>query len=210
MKNRKTLRLTELALFTALVILMSFTPLGYFRTAGLEITLLCIPVAVGAAVLGKKAGAFLGGIFGVTSFIQCLTGLSPFGAMLLSINWLGSFMVCVPTRILAGFVAGLLADLILGRKDGDDSAQLTKKGETAASFTASLAMPLLNTLLFMGTLIAFFWKTDYIQGFAGGMKVLPFVIAFVGINGLIEVISCLVIGTAVSMALFAVRDRMGK
>ena len=210
MKNRKTLRMTELALFTALVILMSFTPLGYFRTAGLEITLLCIPVAVGAAVLGKRAGAFLGGVFGVTSFIQCLTGLSPFGAMLLSINWLGAFMTCVPTRVLAGFIAGLLADLILRRKAADDSAELTKKTESAASLAASLGMPLLNTLLFMGTLIAFFWKSDYIQGFAAGMNILPFVIAFVGVNGLVEVISCLVVGTAVSMALFAVRDRMGK
>ena len=209
MKNRKTLRMTELALFTALVILMSFTPLGYFRTAGLEITLLCIPVAVGAAVLGKKAGAFLGGIFGVTSFIQCLTGMSPFGAMLLSINWFGALMTCVPTRILAGFVAGLLADAILHRNGADDGAELAKKSESAASLAASLGMPLLNTLLFMGTLIAFFWKSEYIQGFADGMNILPFVIAFVGINGLVEVISCLVVGTAVSMALFAVRDRMG-
>jgi len=210
MKNLRTLRLTELGLFSALIILMSFTPLGYFRTAGLEITLLCIPVAAGAALLGKKGGALLGGLFGVTSFIQCLTGLSPFGAMLLSINAAGCFLVCVPTRILAGFIAGLLADIILGGKDGNGRDAYDAGKANAASVTASFATPVLNTLLFMSTLMIFFWKSDYIQGFAGGMKLLPFVIAFVGINGLIEIISCLVVGTAVSMALFAVQKRLGK
>ncbi len=59
--------LVELALLTAVILLLAFTPLGYIRTAGLEITLIVVPVAVGAVTLGPAAGAVLGGVFGITS-----------------------------------------------------------------------------------------------------------------------------------------------
>lgn len=209
MKNQKTFRMTVLALFTALIILMSFTPLGYFRTAGLEITLLCIPVAAGAVLLGRRGGAFLGGVFGITSFIQCLTGLSAFGAMLLSINWLGAAVTCIVPRILAGYAAGLVAELISGSAK-KDNAEADNKREITAAGAASLTMPLLNTILFMGSLVLFFWKSDYIQSFAGGKSVLPFIVAFVGINGVIEAISCFIIGAAVGKALVSVQRRITK
>lgn len=205
LKNEKTFRMTVLALFTALIILMSFTPLGYFRTAGLEITLLCIPVAAGAVLLGRRGGAFLGGVFGVTSFIQCLTGLSAFGAMLLSISWLGCAVTCIVPRILAGYAAGLVAELVAGK-----DAEAGGKREIASAGAASLTMPVLNTILFMGSLVLFFWKSEYIQGFAGGKSVLPFIIAFVGINGVIEAVSCFVIGAAVGKALVSAQRRITK
>ena len=36
--------LTSIGLMTAILIVMSFTPLGYFRTLGLSISLMMIPV----------------------------------------------------------------------------------------------------------------------------------------------------------------------
>lgn len=51
MNNNKTNRtryLVELALMAAIIFIMAFTPLGYFRTPGLSITFLTVPVAVGA------------------------------------------------------------------------------------------------------------------------------------------------------------------
>ena len=86
---------------------MAFTPIGYIKTAGLEITLIVVPVAVGAVTLGPTAGAILGGVFGITSFIQCF-GMSQFGALLLGINPFLTFLVCVPTRILMGWLTGLI------------------------------------------------------------------------------------------------------
>lgn len=73
MKQSKlsTKYLVELALLVAVILLMAFTPIGYIKTLGLEITLIVIPVAVGAVTLGPTGGAILGGVFGVTSFIQC-------------------------------------------------------------------------------------------------------------------------------------------
>lgn len=60
--------MVELALMVAIILLMSFTPLGYVRTPGLSITLLTIPVAVGAIILGPKGGVVCGAAFGLTSF----------------------------------------------------------------------------------------------------------------------------------------------
>lgn len=106
-KNKfSTKYLVEMALLVAIILLMAFTPIGYIKTAGLEITLIVVPVAVGAVTLGPTAGAILGGVFGITSFIQCF-GMSQFGALLLGINPFLTFLVCVPTRILMGWLTGL-------------------------------------------------------------------------------------------------------
>ena len=54
-KNKfSTKYLVEMALLVAIILLMAFTPIGYIKTAGLEITLIVVPVAVGAVTLGPK------------------------------------------------------------------------------------------------------------------------------------------------------------
>lgn len=55
--------LTTLGLLTGVLLLMSVTPLGYFHTFGLDISLMMVPVAIGAMLMGPKAGAWLGLIF---------------------------------------------------------------------------------------------------------------------------------------------------
>ena len=60
-KKFSTKYLVEMALLVAIILIMAFTPIGYIRTAGLEITLIVVPVAVGAVTLEPAAGAILGG-----------------------------------------------------------------------------------------------------------------------------------------------------
>ena len=55
-KKFSTKYLVEMALLVAIILIMAFTPIGYIRTAGLEITLIVVPVAVGAVTLGPAAG----------------------------------------------------------------------------------------------------------------------------------------------------------
>ena len=200
--------LVEMALLVAIILLMAFTPIGYIKTAGLEITLIVIPVAVGAVTLGPAAGAMLqllpqlvgavtlgpaagailGGVFGITSFIQCF-GMSAFGTLLLGVNPVFTFLVCVPTRILDGWLTGLIYK----------GLKKTKIPSAGSVTLASLCCPLLNTTFFMGTLVTLFAGTMREQ--FGMTKVIPFIAAFVGVNGVVEAIVCFVIGTAVSMAL---------
>ena len=192
--------MVELAMMIAIILLMSFTPLGYIRTPGLSVTLLTIPVAVGAIILGPKGGAVCGLAFGATSFYMALTGSSAFAAMLLSISPVGTFITCIVARVLEGWLTGLIF------------AALYKKASTKkiSYYIASLACPLLNTLFFMGFLCIFFYNTEYIQGIASGLGVgnpILFVAAFVGIQGLIEAGICFVIGSIVSRALFSALKR---
>lgn len=192
MKKKSTLYLVQMALLVAVIILMAFTPIGYIRTGVLSLTLLVVPVAVGAILLGPAGGAILGGVFGITSFIQCF-GMDPFGTTLLGINPWATFLVCVPTRILAGWAAGLVFAAMRKNKRAGV--------KEAAYYVANLACPLCNTLLFMTTLCLCFFQTDYIQEFAEGRNVFLFAVIFVGINGLVEAVVCFVLGSLISRTL---------
>lgn len=201
-KKLDTVYMVEMALLIAIILIMAFTPIGYIRTLGLEITLIVVPVAVGAVTLGPTAGAVLGGVFGITSFIQCF-GMSPFGAVLLSINPVYTFIVCVLSRILMGWLTGLLYQAFI-------KFHPLKK---VSVVLANLCCPLLNTLFFMGTLTLFFYHTEYIQGIAAGLGAgnpLIFILLFVGVNGLIEAAACFAAGSAVSQALKKVTRRSSK
>ena len=69
---------------------------------------------------------------------------------------------------------------------------------------SGLCGALFNTVLFMGFLVALFAKTDFIGGFIqqfGNGNIFKFVVAFVGVQGLIEAIICCVVGASVSYAL---------
>ncbi len=195
MKTRRfsTTKFVEMALLVAIIVLMAFTPIGYIKTLGLEITLLIVPVTIGAITLGPAAGAVLGGVFGLTSYIRCF-GMNAFGMVLLGINPFATFIVCVISRVLMGWLTGLVYQ----------GLKKIKPLRKAAVFITSLIGPLLNTLFFMGTLIIFFYQTEYIQGIAaslGTANAFTFVVAFVGINGLVEAVVCFVLGSAVSKAL---------
>lgn len=189
MRSTKTIKMAQMAILIAVVLIMAFTPLGYLKTVGLEISLITIPVAIGAMVIGPLAGVVLGAVFGLTSFYQCF-GMSQFGAMLLSINPFYTFLVCVPTRILMGYLAGVL---FKGFIKAD-------KKNVVCYFLGGLVTAMLNTIFFMGVLVLGFWGTDYIQGLAGGNGVMLFIILFVGINGVVEWIATTVVGGIVSKA----------
>jgi len=185
--------LTTTGMMIAIILLMSFTPLGYLRTAGLEVSLITIPVAIGAMIIGPKAGLLLGTIFGLTSFYQRV-GMSPFGAALLGINPLLTFIVCVPTRALVGWLTGVI---FKGIEKMDTS-------KTACYFIGGFIAALLNTLLFMGALMLFFWNTEYIQSInasIGNLSIFAFVLAFVGVNGLLEIPATCIVGGAISKTL---------
>lgn len=190
--------LAELALLTAIVLIMAYTPLGYLKTPwGVEITFIVIPVAVGAVILGPAAGAFLGLVFGLTSFGQCF-GASPLGVIFLQENPVGTFFCCVVNRVLVGLIPGLLY-LALKRFD---------KTRIAGIAVCCFLTPALNTLLYIvGNWMIFSdtWLSLSVStyGYAGegGISLLGFMLSLVAVNGLAEAITCTVLGTAVCKAL---------
>ena len=187
--------MVQIAMLTAIILILAFTPLGYIRTGGLEITLIVIPVAVGAVILGPVGGMILGAVFGITSFIQCF-GMSPFGAMLLSISPVKTFITCVVTRTLMGFLTGL----------SYKGMKKVSKNKSLNTVVANLCCPFMNTLFFMTCIVVFFYHTEYIQGIVsalGAANPLLFVLAFVGVNGLVEALLCFIVGSAITRALMS-------
>lgn len=187
-RKAKTLFLVQNAVLAAIVVLMAFTPIGYLRLGAVETTFIMIPVAVGAIALGEKSGAFLGLVFGVSSFIQCF-GMSPFGAALLQINPIFTFIMCLVPRILMGYLCGIIYKALCKVKKG------------VAIVIASFCAPVINTALFMESLILFFGKSDYIMGMrAGTENIWAFMVAFVGINGVMEIVTTTLIAPPVALA----------
>lgn len=198
--RQKLQKTVLMAVLIAILILMSVTPLGYLKTAGLEITFNLIPVAIGAVVLGPAAGAALGAVFGITSYCQCLgiLGYSAFGAALNAINPVLTIITCIVPRILCGWIPGLLFKWLSG----------FDKTKFLSHAAACLSCPIVNTLLFMTCVMGFFGRSDVIMGLRGSRSIIGFVLVFVGINGLVEAVSCFVIATAVAKALTVFTSKM--
>lgn len=199
----KLVKFVQLAVLAAIVVVMSFTPLGYLKLGPLSIALVIIPVVTGAIVLGPGAGAFLGLVFGVTSFAQCF-GMDAFGTTLMSINPFFTFVMCIPTRILAGYLCGLIFK-------GINKALKDKKASEISYPVAAVSGPVFNTLFFMSSLVLLFGKTDFIQGMmesTGAENFFMFLVIMVGVNGLVEIASCLVVASAVSKALTVANKKM--
>lgn len=186
-RRRKTLFLAQNAILTALIVLMAFTPIGYLQIGVVKMTFIMIPVAVGAITLGEKSGAFLGLVFGITSFIQCF-GLDLFGTTLFGINPLYTFIMCIVPRVLMGYLCGVIYKLVA-----------RKKKKFVLVFASFLA-PVLNTTFFMSLLLLFFGESDYIMGIRNGAELLPFLVAFVGLNGVMEIVTTTVIAPPVASA----------
>ena len=114
MKNEKTYELVLTALFTAIIVIMAFTPLGYIPLVVINATIIHIPVILGALFLGPKKGAFLGFVFGLTSFInntfKAATASAFVFSPVLAANVVGvsgvfkSMYICFVPRILVGIV----------------------------------------------------------------------------------------------------------
>lgn len=203
-QTQKTKRIALMGILSALLLLMAFTPIGYLKIGAISISFLMIPVALGAIALGPIAGAALGTLFGITSFAQCF-GMDPFGTFLMSINPFFTFVMCIVARALAGFLAGLVANAF--RKLSDKKhVNYTQPIDVIGYAVTGLCAALFNTLLFMGTLIAFFWhNTEFLAKMEEwGITTATlgkFLVAFVGINAILEAVAAFFITGAIGTAL---------
>ena len=69
-QHRQVQSLAVLAMFTAILFLLTFTPIGMIDLPIIKATVLHVPVIIGALLLGPKKGAFLGGMFGLASLLK--------------------------------------------------------------------------------------------------------------------------------------------
>jgi len=193
MKKSSTLKYVQTAVLAAIILLMAFTPIGYLRIGPFSLALVIIPVVVGAMSIGILGGTLLGLVFGLSSFAQCFTG-DALGVAMISINPFGAFVVCVISRTLMGYLTGLIFKLFR-RLDHTN---------TWCYFVTGLMGALFNTIFFMGTLVLFFWNSEYIVGVRNSLgvdSVFAFILVAVGLNGLVEMGLCCFVGGLISKVL---------
>ena len=153
MKSKKTQYMTSMALFLAIEIILVVTPLGYIPIGPLNATTMHIPVIIAGIILGKKAGAELGFVFGLTSMIKAtiqpgITSFcfSPFVTIgTISGNYKSLLIAFVP-RILLGYLAGLIFEIMKN-----------KGHENSGVLAGALVGALTNTVLVLSGIYVL-WK----------------------------------------------------
>lgn len=163
MNNVKVKRMAGIALLMALVIVLQFVGSMIPPVGGFSISLVLIPIVLGAAVYGPKAGALLGATFGVIVIINCITGMDVGGAMVFQANPVLCILVVLGKGILAGLASGLIYKL------------LRYWNGYVAMILAAIICPVVNTGVFVACMMTFF--TDVLAVWAGGGEIIAYVLS---------------------------------
>ncbi len=185
MKNSKgnsTKRLVLCAVLTAIVAVLQF--MGAFIKFGpFSISLVLVPIVVGAAICGTGAGAWLGLAFGITVL------LSGDAALFMAVNIPGT----IATVLLKGMLCGLAAGLVY--------KSLAGKNIYIAVIAAALVCPIVNTgvfllgckIFFMDTIREWAVQAEFGDNAGGYM-----IISLVGLNFIAETVINIVLSPIIT------------
>ncbi len=196
-KKKTNLRyLIELSLLMAILLMMNITGLAMIPLPGQYASIMTVPVAVGAMMLGPLAGTILGTTMGCISFYTAVkTGFATMtmagysGVALIILSLVNTIV----TRALMGFCTGWVFKAI----------QKIDKTKTICYYVGGIAAPLLNTLFYMTVLVIVFLNAPNIAAVLGENllyklqhNAVLFVAAYVGVQALIEAaVGCIISGS---------------
>ena len=161
MKNSKITRMAGIALLMAMVVVMQFITASIPPVSGFSISLVLIPIVLGAAIFGPKAGALLGATFGVVVVINCITGADAGGHMVFQANPVLCVLVVLGKGILAGLASGAVY------------CALAKTNGYLAMLFAAIVCPIVNTGTFVLCMLTFF--KDVLSAWAGGGDIIAYI-----------------------------------
>lgn len=171
MKNEKVRRMVGIAILSAIVVVLQL--LGSFiRFGPVSVSLVLIPIVVGAAVYGPGAGAILGGIFSIVVLMQ------PDTAFFYGVDFFGTVITVLVKGITAGVLAGLVYRLV------------SKKNCWIAVILAAMVCPIVNTGIFFLGCKLFFW--DALAEVGGGNALHYVLTVMIGFNFLAEFLTNMV------------------
>ena len=185
-KKLNVVAMVELALLTAAVLILQLAGVAIkLPFLGTPVSLVLVPITLGAMLLGPWAGAWLGFVFGMVVFVVCgVMATDPFTAMLFADHPLFTALTCLVKSTLAGFLAGVVYNAFGRAKP------------LRGTFLAAALAPIVNTGVFIvGCVI----MMDTVSGIAGGLgqSFLYFVIiGCAGLNFIFEMLLNLVLSPA--------------
>jgi uncharacterized membrane protein len=179
--SNKTKKLVMTGLLTAIVVVLQLVS-STIKIGPFSITLALVPIVVGAALYGKLAGAWLGGVFGL------MVLLSGDAGAFLAVNIPGTIATVMLKGILAGFMSGLVYDL------------LKKKNDTLATYVSGIFTPIVNTGIFVLGCLAFFMPTirEWANGEGETNAIKYIFVGMIGINFFIELAVGLVFSPSIA------------
>ena len=187
-------RITGLAMMTVIVILLQF--LGAFiRFGPFSISLVLIPIVVGAALYGVIAGAWLGFVFGMVVL------LSGDAAAFLVISPAGTILVVLLKGILSGLCAGAVYKA-LRRVDAQILLKVKgreKWGVELGVIVSAIVAPVVNTGIFLLGCLVFFLPTIREWGLSTGFESVGkyMILGLVGGNFLFELLFNIVLSPVI-------------
>ena len=170
--NTKTKKMVGVALFTAIVVVLQFLG-GGIKVGGMfSISLVLIPIVVGAAIYGWQAGAWLGFAFGVAVL------LSGDAAAFLVVDLMATIFVVLVKGTICGLMAGLAYKA------------MARINNRLAVYIAAILCPVCNTGIFLLGCQLFFYDTISQWGEALGFDnaYAYMFLGLAGINFIIEII----------------------
>ncbi len=178
-QKQKIEKLALLALFTALVAVLSYFG-GFIKIGGLaSVSLTLIPVVLGGAMMGPAAGALLGAVSGIVFFFTADAAF-----------W---FSLSVPGTVITVLVKGTLAGLLAGLT----YRLLEKVNRYLAVVVSAIVCPVVNTGIFLVGCLLFFVDTVTAGAAAESMSVAGYLIVFfVGLNFVFELLANIVLSPA--------------
>ena len=179
MRNDKISNIAGVGLMIAIVIILQY--LGSFIKFGpFSISLVLVPIVVGACLYGPLAGAILGFIFGLIVLI------SGDAAAFLVIDVLGTII----TVLLKGTLCGLFAGLVY---------RAFKKNKNIGAVCASIIAPITNTGIFLICCLLFFMPTitEWANAFGFDNVYSYMFLGLVGANFLFELLVNMVLSPVI-------------
>ena len=172
-------------LFAAIVVVLQVIA-TFVKFGPVNITLALAPIIIGAALYGRKFGAFVGTVLGVVISVLGAFGLDGgFVLMLAQYHPVIIFLVATLKTTFAGYFAGLIYELI------------AKKNTLAAVIASGIVCPVVNTGLFVAAMLVFF--KEALISMAGGTEVMSFIVfGLTGVNFLVELGVNLILATAIT------------
>lgn len=205
-KRFDTRSMVLLAMLSGVLVVMQGTGIGMIPLPAFKLTILHIPVILGAILLGPGYGAFLGLVFGLCSVWANTTTPNPLTSMFFSpfmtstgaVGAVKALWVSTGCRVLFGLVSGLLWKLL---------RKLGAKEFVALPVTAAVST-VLHTILVLGSICLLF-PNEYAEVNKTTVDALFVIVGTTVVtNGIIEAIVAALLVTIVGKALLHFMERM--
>lgn len=206
-KTMDTRYMATLAMLCGVLLVMGMTGIGFIPLPVIKATTMHIPVILGAILLGPKAGAVLGAVFGLCSIWANTTtpgllsfAFSPFMTTEGLVGVVKSLWIALVCRMVFGALAGWLWMVV---------RKIVKTEFAALPVTAAVAT-IFHTLLVMGSIYVLLTQQYAAAKNVAISAVFGLIMGTVTASGIPEAIAAAILVTVIGKALLHLLARMKK